>query len=209
MLMQSTFSSSIENPITFDENSQDLETLLIVISGHPCDASKRCCSWSTAKRLYGLMQKYQLDRLQSWFSFVAGRYAGEAPIEALCMASSNPCFDEHLIQCAIVNGIQPMTAEQLYDVRYFVDDKASEPTEHRKACLLSPQNMTVKLGVDLGFKGTMGYCKVFSDLKCAPGEHVVWPVVAGNYVDVVRRFEAFKGTSVSLAFYIIRPTQRG
>jgi hypothetical protein len=87
MLINSRFTSSVDNPIILEENSWDFKTLLIVIAGHPCRAEERCYDWDDGKNLYLLMQKYQLDRLQPWFSKMAGEYAGESPFEALCMAS--------------------------------------------------------------------------------------------------------------------------
>jgi hypothetical protein len=197
MLMQSTFSTSLENPIALNEYSYDIKTLLIVICGDPCQASKRCMSWRTAKQLYALMQKYQLDRLQSWFSANAGRFAGNAPFEALLLAIDNPCFDEYLIRCAIYNGIELKTAEKLFDKEYFLSDKASVPIENRKACLLAPGNLKVDFMIALGVKGMTGYCRAFSDLKGPPKQRILWRNVAELFINGVRQFERAKGSSVS------------
>lgn len=92
--MHSSSVSSLDNPMVLDECSKDIDFLMTIISQHPCRALERCSDWATARRLYLLMQKYQLDPLQPWFSMMAGYYAWSAPTEALCLACNNPCFDE-------------------------------------------------------------------------------------------------------------------
>ncbi|KAJ9097501.1 hypothetical protein QFC20_006158 [Naganishia adeliensis] len=163
-------SSSFAKPMVLDEDHEDIETLLIMISGHPCEANDAGCpNWETAKRLYRLMQKYQLDSLGLWFTMMAGDHVGEAPLEALCLACNNPCFDEELVRSAILYGIEELSSTDLFDPDYFVvDDHEGKSDERRKACLLNPRNARTKLSLDLGYKGWFGYCKAFSTLSNNP-----------------------------------------
>lgn len=193
MLMDSRFTSSLHNPINLEEQSSDVKTLLMIIAGSPCRVEKRCKSWRNAKRLYLLKQKYQLDRLQPWFSKLAGDWCKEAPFEALCLACNNPCYDENLARSAILWGLEERTAEDLFNAEYFVDDMASEPEESRKLSLLDPSNTHVKLGIDLGFKGTMAYCKAFSNLNW---EMMDWQYTAEVFSETIRYFEKERGTTV-------------
>jgi hypothetical protein len=122
MLKDSTFTSSIDNPVKLEAHPDDVNILLTIIAGHPCQARKRFSDWDTSKSLYLLMQKYQLDRLQPWFSMFAGDYAREAPFEALILACNNPCFDEILARNAILYGIGDENADFLFDPAYFIQD---------------------------------------------------------------------------------------
>jgi hypothetical protein len=197
MITDSQFTSSVDNPIKLEEPAFDIKTLLFIIAGHPCQATDRCSDWDICKRMYLLMQKYQLIRLQPWFSIFAGKYAGAAPFEALCLACNNPCFDENLAATAILYGIEEQSTADLFDPAYFVRDYASEPGEdhHRKLRLLDPCNTTVQLSLDLGFKGSVAYTQAFSGV-CREGWD--WQRVAGRFVDTVRQIEKERGLSVGL-----------
>jgi hypothetical protein len=136
MLSDSKLSTSVDNPIVLKEGRWHIRTLLMIIAGHPCSADKRLNSWEKAKALYLSMQKYQLDRLQPWFSRFAARLAWDAPWEALCLACNNPCFDEDLARPVILYGIQENLALDLYDPKYFVDNQAHQSEEEHKRYLL-------------------------------------------------------------------------
>lgn len=200
MLQHSSPSSSSAKPIELEEEHEDVEILLIIISGHPCESDQgpKCEDWETAKRLYLLMQKYQLDRLRPWFTLLASDHLLEAPFEALCIACNNPCFDEELARFAILFGIEDLSATALYSPEYFEDDfdkyeKDDEKDGPQKAHLLGPKNVKAKLSVELGSKGWFGYCKAFSNLE----EHPYWEYVAIEFIKGVREFENAKGIEVS------------
>jgi hypothetical protein len=196
MLRDSRFTCSVDKPIILAEHSRDIKTLLIVIAGHPCRAEKRCRTWKTGKRLYLLMQKYQLDRLQPWFSTLAGKYAHESPFDALCLACNNPCFDENLARRAILYGLEVGPLERLFVPDYFKSDQAEVDAENRRTCLLDPSNMKTKLYLDLGFKGSVAYCQTFSSLSDV--KPINWQGVADEFVDAVREFEEDRETSVCI-----------
>lgn len=193
MLMDPRFSSSADKPIILDEESWDIKTLLLVIAGHPCRAEERCKTWNTGKRLYLLMQKYQLDRLQSWFSHVTGNWAGQAPFEALCLACNNPCFDENLARRAILDGLGGKTAAQLFDPLYLVKDMAEEDEAEQILAVLNPRNTTTKFSLDLGFIGYAAYCRTFSWRGSGT---ILWQNAAKRFIEVVRDFERERETSV-------------
>lgn len=88
-----------------------LDELLTIIAGIPCAAMDPDLfkSWKIAKRLYFLMQKYQFDRLQHWFPQLAMQWCVDEPIEALCLACSNPCFDQHLVRATMLSGFRVNT----------------------------------------------------------------------------------------------------
>jgi hypothetical protein len=153
MLCDSKFTSSVDNPITLEEGSWRLKTVLLLIAGHPCAAMKHCSCWLDAQALYLTMQKYQLDRLRPWFSKALGQYAYAAPLETLCLACSNPCFDEELARHAILLGMAQATAKDIFNPEYFVPDQATKSEQDRKRCLLHPFNTKAKLSIDLGSKG--------------------------------------------------------
>jgi hypothetical protein len=199
MFLDSVFASSAENPIRLEEHSEDVKTLLIIIAGRPCQAETRFEDWDTSKRLYLLMQKYRLDRLQPWFSIFAGDWAGDAPFEALCLACNNPCFDENLARNAVLYGIEEKNTASLFDPEYFKLDYASYDgdDDHRKLRLLNPCNTKVKFSLDLGLKGFTAYCQAFSDLE---SEKVDWQLVAWRFNHVVREVEKERGTSVRTTF---------
>jgi hypothetical protein len=71
MLLHSTSSSSLENPIELEEELEHLEAILTLISGHPCQAVWQCDNWDTARNLYRSVQKYELDRVLPWISQLA------------------------------------------------------------------------------------------------------------------------------------------
>jgi hypothetical protein len=195
MLQHSSPSSSLVKPIALDEDHEVLESLLMIISGHPCeteDAGRY--DWETAKQLYRLMQKYQLDRLRPWFTMIAGDHVNEAPLEALCIACNNPCFDEELARSAILYGIEELSPADLFDSGYFVNDKEGISVERRKACLLNPGNARAKLSLDLGDKGWFGYCRAFSSI----GNNTDWQCIAQRFIKGVRDFKSEKGSKVSL-----------
>jgi hypothetical protein len=196
MLSDSRFTTSIDNPIILEEESRQIKTVLMIIAAHPCSAMDRCDNWTEAKILYGMMQKYQLDRLQPWFSHLAGEWAFRAPFEALCLACNNPCFDENLARCAILNGLEERTPEQLFDPEYFTNDKATEDANNRKLRLLDPFNTTVKFSLDLGFKGYVAYCKAFS---ARDPKTILWKGTAQLFIETVREFERERETSVCIS----------
>jgi hypothetical protein len=149
------------------------------------------------------MHKYQLDRLQPWFSIFAGDRAGKAPFEALCLACNNPCFDENLARNAILYGIEEKSTAYLFDSQYFTLDYASEPGEDRsrKLLFLNPCNTKVKLSLDLGFKGFVAYCQAFANIKQKPGEGVDWQRVAAHFIRVVREVEKERGMTVRMPWH--------
>lgn len=181
--------------------SSDGVTLMIIICGHPYEALERCKTWETAKRLYGLMQKYQLDRLQPWFSKMAGLYAGGAPFEALCMACNNHCFDEDLARCAILYGLGRLSAANLFDSRYHDSRYKDEDSSEQKQFLLCPSNARTSLHVDLGFKGSVAYCKAFSELACTDEDDDAfdWEETARKFIRAARAFDKHKGISVRVS----------
>lgn len=152
-----------------------------------------------ARDYISMMQKYQLDRVHAWFSLFAGKNADEAPFEALCLACNNACFDETLARYAISYGIKEEMAEDLFDPTYFVNAYASKSNkdDDRKLRVLDPTNTTVKLSLDLGYKGFIAYCQAFSKLK--RGE-VDWQRVAEHFIGTVRAVEKERGISVSAPF---------
>jgi hypothetical protein len=195
MLMDSGFTASIDNPIQLQENSGDVKTLMIIISGHPCKAELRCLNWETGKRLYLLMQKYQLDRLRPWFSILAAEHVETAPLEALCLACNNPCFDENLAREAISYGIEHQKSADLFDPAYFIQDYAEDTgsDDSRKLRLLNPCNTQMQLSLDLGFTGFVAYCQAFSNVK---GPEVVWHWVARDFINAAREFGEKRKISV-------------
>lgn len=171
MLSSSTPSSSDEDPLPISEPSNDFEIMLLIITGRPNDAVNQPLTWHRAAGLYRMMDKYQLDGHQPWFSDMCGRYVNEEPIEGLFLACNRPCIDTTLARYAITDGIPKKTAAQLYNKRYFLSGCWSDSTSGSSSTpypVLAPTNMKAKFGLRLGFKGLLAYNLTFAKLKTTP-----------------------------------------
>ncbi|KAJ9101842.1 hypothetical protein QFC21_003182 [Naganishia friedmannii] len=185
MLSSSTPSSSNDHPISLDEDCDDFNIMLLIITGRPYDAIHETQSWKQAARLYRMMDKYQLDGHQPWFSEMCGLWVNVNPLEALFLAYNRPCIDTILARYAIADGIANMSAEALDIVgeRYFLNIWLPGKSN----ISLAPSNMTVKFGLRLGFKRLLAYCLTFANLQknAAPD----WNALAVRFVANARLIE--------------------
>ncbi|GHJ86485.1 hypothetical protein NliqN6_2887 [Naganishia liquefaciens] len=187
MLSESIPSFSESRPIPIAENSEDFALMLKIIAGEPQQAVNQCTSWSQAEILYKVMQKYQLDRHQPWFTRVCKSWVTENPIAALILACNNSIFDEELAKAAIAVGFQERTGDEAFDAKYMLRDHRDQSTSYRKAFMLLPSNMTLRFYLDLGLKGALAYQKTFVQLSAGFPD---WSGSAERFVGVIREIEA-------------------
>ncbi|KAI5452765.1 hypothetical protein NCC49_000511 [Naganishia albida] len=150
MLSHSSPSSSDTRPLPISESSEDFSLMLSIIAGDPTTAITQCLSWAQAERLYRMMQKYQLDRHQPWFTKMCCAWVAEDPLKALILACTHATFDEELALAAIANGLATKTSEDLFHASYFLRNKFEQSPSFRNAFLLLPSNTTIRLHFELG-----------------------------------------------------------
>ncbi|KAJ9113915.1 hypothetical protein QFC19_000109 [Naganishia cerealis] len=169
--------------------------MLLIITGRQYDAVNEPKSWRDAAKLYQMMDKYQLDGHQPWFSELCGRWVKEAPLEALFIACNRPSIDTTLARYAIEDGMSQKSPAELFDTRYF-----RYYWEITARWMMAPPNTTLQFGLDLGFKGLLTYNLTFADIRdYAPGKGTSaevqdrspprWRELAINFVDNARRVE--------------------
>lgn len=120
MLSSSVPSTTNENPLPISEPSQDLEVMLLIITGRPHDAINRPMTWRRAADLYRMMDKYQLDGHQHWFSDMCGRYIKKQRLQPLFLACNRPIIDTTLARYAIADGLSTKNGADVYQERYFL-----------------------------------------------------------------------------------------
>lgn len=161
MLSGSTASSSANDPLPIDEKSSYFRIMLMIVTGRPEDAINEPRCWSHAQKLYQMMDKYQLDGHQPWFSHMCGRWVKEDPLAALFLACNRPCIDTTPARYAIEDGMSAKPCAELYDKRYFRSDWENITARW----ILAPPNMTLEFGLRLGFKGLLAYNLTFADIR--------------------------------------------
>jgi hypothetical protein len=114
MLCGSTASSSVNDPLPINEKSSYFRIMMMIVTGRPEDAINEPRCWSHAEKLYRMMDKYQLDGHQPWFSQMCGRWVKEDPLAALFLACNRPCIDTTLARYAIEDGMSVKTCSELY-----------------------------------------------------------------------------------------------
>jgi hypothetical protein len=164
--------------------------MLSIIAGDPTTAVARCTGWSQAERLYRMMQKDQLDRQQPWFTKICCAWVVEDPVRALVVACTHAVFDEELAVAAITNGLGAKTSEELVNPTYFSRDKIEHSPSFRNAFLLLPSNTTIRLHLELGFKGSLAYNRTIVQLSAGIPD---WRALARRFVEVVREIEGERG----------------
>ncbi|KAJ9101022.1 hypothetical protein QFC20_005306 [Naganishia adeliensis] len=214
MLTSSTPSSSQENPLPIDEDSNVFITVLLIVTGHAQEAIAGPDDWTQAKKLYLIMQKYQLDIHQAWFSEMCSRRVIEKPLEALFLACNQPYIDTTLARAAICDGMANSSPAKLFDKSYFVHETSQysgypmdSPSNPFKLDLLNTRNTTIKFGIKLGFKGLLAYNATFTTVSSStPTTSATWYDLAAKFVTNVRQVERDMQDAVSayllLAFAI-------
>lgn len=142
-----------------------------------------------------MMQKYQLDRHQPWFTKMCCAWVAEDPLKALILACTHATFDEELALAAITNGLATKTSEDLFHASYFLRNKVEQSPSFRNAFLLLPSNTTIRLHFELGFKGSLAYNRTFVQLSAGIPD---WQALARRFVGVVREIEAEMGIGSGL-----------
>lgn len=190
MLSISNPSSSAQNPLPITEKSTEFESTLLIITGRPHDAIHRTENWKQAVQLYRMVEKYQLDGHQPWFSEICALRLHEEPLDALLLACNRPSIDTVLARRAIADGFGNATTSRLWDLEYFRDRERSSDSEHASARrqLLDPSNMTVRFGLDIGYKGLLAYNFTFAGLA-SKEEPEAWTALAVRFVETVRKIE--------------------
>lgn len=193
MLSISNPTSSVESPLLITEKSRDFETILLIITGRPRDAIHRPDSWKQAVKLYRMMEKYQLDGHQPWFSEICALWLHEDPIDALFLACNRPSIDVVLARRVIADGFANATTDQLRDPEYCRQrgpSSSESEAKHSKARrrLLDPSNMTVRFGLDIGYKGLLAYNFTFAGLGTRENPEA-WTALAVRFVETARKIE--------------------
>lgn len=190
MLSISDPSSSAQKPLPITEKSAEFESMLLIITGRPHDAIHRIDNWKQATQLYRMMEKYQLDGHQPWFSEICALWLHEDPIDALLLACNRPIIDTVLARRAIADGFGNTTAGRLWELEYFRERERAPDAEHAsvRRQLLDPSNMTVRFGLDIGYKGLLAYNFTFAGLgsKQAPE---AWTALAARFVETAKKIE--------------------
>lgn len=178
MLSDSTPSTSAEKPLPLSESSEDWDIVLLIITGRAQGVgSQSHKSWNQAARLYQISQKYQLDSHRHWFTEICVFWLHEQPLEALILACDRPEIDEPLVQHAIVS-LWKADPNALYNANPHLFRTAMPITlpmapyatiGDLKRSLLDASNITLKLGVALGYKGSLAYNFAFAGLATGSG----------------------------------------
>lgn len=156
MLSDSIPSSSIGNPIPNAETSTDFEIVLSIITGHAQEVLSRVTTWSQARTLHGIADKYQLDAYRPWFSQNCRNNASEQPWEALFLATNHSPMDQDPIRTAITEGFKARGAKEICDPTYFTKID-TDPTGAVCWRTLRTPNTTAAFGLKLGFSGLLAY----------------------------------------------------
>lgn len=164
MLDNSVASSNMDNPIPLEEAAVDLEVMFSIITGRTQEALHRVTEWDHAARLYRLVDKYQLDSSRPWFSQICRAHATEEPWEALFLGCNVFPMDKDLIRTAISEGFEEQRKETLLNRLYFTKRKY---TEKGWLCwrTLEPSNVSVELGLKLGYHGLLAYNLTFGGIR--------------------------------------------
>jgi hypothetical protein len=210
MLSSSLSSSNEDHPLPIDEDSNNFITVLLIVTGHPQEAILRPENWPQAKKLYLVMQKYQLDIHQTWFSEMCSRFVVEQPLDALFLACNQPYIDTTLAKAAISDGLANSSPAQLFNRDYFVHeitqlsgyplDSTSNPF---KLDLLNTRNTTIKFGIRLGFKGSLAYNATFTNVSAStPTTTSTWYELAAKFVANAKQVEREMQDAVSTHFHV-------
>lgn len=195
MLSDSIPSITIDNPLPVEEGSVDFEIMLLIITGYPQEVLGRVKSWNQAERLYRLVDKYQLEGHGPWFSELCRPHADEQPWEALFLACNQVLADATIIRAAISEGFFRAPTSVVCNKAYFKctstrfndEDEGSGmvTTKHRT---LDSSNITIALGMKLGFKGLLAYNLTFASLAAA-GYGADWVRLAERFITNIRQIE--------------------
>lgn len=191
MLNDSIPSSSFYNPLPMEEGSVDFEIMLMIITGHPQQVLQWVTHWNQTERLYRLVDKYQLEGHRPWFSEICSSHAAEKPWEALFLACNQSHADATIIRAAISQGFQNGPTSIVCNGAYFHitsfhdEDGNRVTTKHQT---LDSSNITISLGMNLGFKGLLAYNITFASLASSDDE-VEWGRLAERFIAKIREIE--------------------
>lgn len=196
-MLSFAISSTDDRPLPIEEDSYNFITILLIITGRPQEATSRPENWPQAKQLYLMMQKYQLDIHQTWFSEMCSKFVDDSPLDALFLACNQPYIDTTLAKAAICDGMANSSPAQLFNAVYFVHEithfsgysmeLASNPF---KLDLLHPRNTTFQFGIHLGFKGLLAYNATFQHVSSKTQTTTsTWYDLAAKFVVNARKVE--------------------
>jgi hypothetical protein len=163
MLHDSVTSSSIDNPLPLDENSDDLEIMFSIMTGCQQDVMDRSEDWAQAERLYRLVDKYQIDGLRHWFAQICCIHAAEEPWGALFLACNQSPMETSIIKTAISQGFEGQGASGLCVNAHFKTIKPNDDGTVSWATINS-SNITFLFGIRLGHRGVLAYNATFHDV---------------------------------------------
>lgn len=202
-MLNSIPSITVANPLPIEEGSVDFEIMLLIITGHPQEVLGRVKTWSQAERLYRLVDKYQLEGHRPWFSELCRANADEQPWEALFLACNQGHADATIIRAAIAEGFFRGPTSVVCNKAYFEctstrfnegtstrlnEDAAASGMITTKHRTLDSSNITIALGLKLGFKGLLAYNLTFASLAAA-GYGADWLRLAERFIAAIRKIE--------------------
>jgi hypothetical protein len=195
MLSTSAASTSLDNPFSVDESSQDFEIVLLIIVGKGEEASKRVTSWTQAENLYRIGKKYRIDSQRHWFSRMCAQSAAQEPWEALFLACNVSPMDTDIIKPAIAEGFQRHTVDKICDPRYFQKMQRS-PAGNRCWSTMQISNITTLFGFRLGLPGLLAYRHTLSTILSTSTSNAstdyqvrTWESIAQEFVRNVEAVE--------------------
>lgn len=202
MLSESTPSSSLEKPLPISESSVDFDILLLIITGRPQETVNLHKGWTQATRLYRMMEKYQLDSHQPWFSDMCVAWLHENPLAALFLACDRPTIDTTLARHAIAHGLAKINASNCHRANplLFREGARSSGEDDYRRWLFDPANTTLRFGLQLGYKGLLAYNYTFANLAPKPTpsnsmyhtsepEETDWQDLAAKFVENAKQVE--------------------
>lgn len=213
MLCDSKPSTSESNPLPIAESSEDWNIVSLIICGRAHYTTSLHRSWSQVARLYEISKKYQFDSYQPWFTEMCLNWLHESPLDALALACNQPEIDEVLAQHAIL-ALWRVDHNALYQANpVYFRGPAFSPTYHTfspddlKRWLLDVNNVTLKLGVALGYKGSLAYSFAFAGLGAGVAGRVDsledWQAQATKFMFAIKEIERHLGG------YIVSRISRG
>jgi hypothetical protein len=148
-----------------------------------------------------MMEKYQLDGHQPWFSDMCVAWLHENPLAALFLACNRPTIDTTLARHAIADGLAKIDAANLHRANptFFREGCRSSGSDYRR-WLFDPANTTVRFGMNLGYKGLLAYNYTFAGLAPTPSTSsssmyssrpadADWQALAAKFVETAKQVE--------------------
>jgi hypothetical protein len=210
MLSDSKPSTSTNNPLPIPESSEDWNIVSLIICGHGHHVAPLHRGWAQVARLYEISKKYQFDNYQPWFTEMCLTWLHESPLDALALACNQPNIDEVLAHHAILSlwksdHITLFQANPVYfrGPAYSATYVTFSPAD-LKRWLLDVNNVTLKLGMALGYRGSLAYSYAFAGLGAGLVGRVDcfedWQSLATKFLNAIREIgRQMDGYIVSLA----------